>query len=190
MLTTLDSFYDAIYKCIEEKPKRVLLSSFGIYAGILDDGRDVHSWGGKYKNRVHDVLDKLEKISEVNILVSMSPYRSCKGKDAFCKDCFETYGKQVTRLLKHVEKWHNFKWRFQNDSHFKTIIFVYDNNVKAVVGGRNFTNSDWADINWQIDGQDANKLVPYFEDLWKNSSDITETALAETLAKEFDTVAE
>lgn len=195
MFITTENCYDQLYKWLEEKPAVVQISTFGIYAGILDTGKDMHEVGGKYTSQTHKLLDKLHSIEglTVHILVGVSQYKSCKDKGkTHCEDCYVTYGKQFTRLLKHVEKWPNFKWRFGEELHLKCTIFSYGDDEgnlshrRVLGGGRNLTDSDWADITFELPDELHTPMYDYFRQQWKEKFPVTEENLTNYVVASFE----
>lgn len=187
MFTTLQEYYDYLYECIDDQPQEIRISTFGIYAGILDTGKSMHSIGGKYLSKVHNFLDAVEeKTDRVKILVGLPMYRSCKGKHEVCKHCITSYAKIYSRLAKHQENWPSFQWRFHGELHLKCAIFDYDNNkARTIVGGRNFTDSDWADISFALQQKQIPRLKKFYDNLWKQSEEVTDENLSNFLEDKF-----
>lgn len=195
MFITTENCYDQLYKWLDEKPAHVQISTFGIYAGILDTGKDMHDLGGKYTSQTHAFLDKLHAMEnlKVQILVGTSQYRSCKDKGkTHCEDCYITYGKQFMRLMKHSEKWPNFQWRFGDELHLKCTIFTYgdvEGNLdyrRILGGGRNLTDSDWADISFELPEELHSPIHDYFREQWKEKVKVTEENLANYVVQSYE----
>ena len=194
MFITTENNYDELYKWLKEKPTHVQISTFGIYAGILDTGKDMHEIGGKYASQTHFFLDKLHEQENlrVHILVGVSQYRSCKDKGkTHCQDCYVTYGKQFSRLLKHAEKWPKIEWRFADELHLKCTIFSHGDeervtNRRILGGGRNLTDSDWADISFELPSEMTPELQGYFNEQWQSGIKVTEENLTNYVVTSYE----
>lgn len=188
MFLTTDECYEELYKWLEQNPTLVQISSFGIYAGIVDSGKDIHKIGGKYTSSTHTFLDKLAETNvKTQILIGVAAYTSCKEDKSQCKDCFKKYSKNMMRLLKHVENWPNFEWRFREELHLKCTIFNYKDAKKDRIlgGGRNLTDSNWADISFEPPRELVPDLKEYFINQWNVSTPVTEEKLAEYVTESF-----
>lgn len=179
-LFTLEDHYNFIDDCIKASPKEVVISTFGIWAGFKFDGQSVSDNIMPY---TRTVLDKLRSVPKVRVLVSTSSYTSCRGF-APCMDCELKYFQSMLRLLSHVEAYNCFEWRHASDTHLKLMIFIYSNNVKAaVIGGRNFTNSQWADLTFGIGNiTRIDEIKSHFDEVWNNSPLITNSLIEKLLA--------
>lgn len=189
MFLNLDEYYNYINSLLDKKPGEVLISTYGIYCGILDDGTDVTTFGSKYDKQSKQLCDRLreEKI-KTSILVGVYSYRSCKG-DFPCENCEKSYAKGMRRLLAHSIHWPEFKWRFSPNCHLKMFLANYKNSSEAVSGGRNMTDSEWADASFPIHDPASNKrLAIYFLNTWKESKVINEDNIAVELVRQINTV--
>jgi hypothetical protein len=157
ILFTTDLYHQHILKYAELNPDTVFIATFGLYAGILDDGRDVTSWT---TNKSHEILDIIEAhCSKVYVLVGIPSLIFCdKGKK--CVDCVEKYIKYCDRIVKTAQHWPSFKWKFSQNNHSKYCGFMKSGKpIGAIVGGRNFTDSDWADVSFDV----TNDIGPLFK---------------------------
>jgi len=190
MFFTTEECYKELYTWLKAKPTSIQIGTFGIYAGILDTGKSMHEIGGKYASSTHKLLDEFCKSqTKIDILVGVAPYRSCKGKE-HCEDCYKTYGKQIMRLLKHAENWPKCTWRFKEELHLKCTIFNYLDNSKNRIlgGGRNFTDSDWADISFELPKDLTEPIQKYFTEQWDKGLPVTEENLTKYVVSSFEKV--
>lgn len=188
MFLTMEEHYKYFEQQILAKPKAVIISTFGVFAGILDDGRDTQEWGPKYEKVTRKIVDLLEGVPDVKILVGLYRYQSCKG-NIQCDDCAAKYIKGVGRLIKHREKWPNFKWRFSSECHLKSYLFFYpDGRVTGIAGGRNLTDSEWADVTFPLTKDQVKRLIIHVNGIWNKSAIMDEDKLAEELTKQVNSI--
>lgn len=160
-----DSYFDAIESYIYEKPQAVLISSYGIYAGISHNGEDLNKRGISYETRVSKILHSLLDVPKVHMLIGLSPFKSCRGFTT-CLQCQYNYYKSLLRLLNHKELFPKYNWRVSENSHTKLVLFVYDDDghksYKGIGGGRNLTDSNWDDISFDLDFEASSKCIKHF----------------------------
>lgn len=173
-----DEHYNFLESCIDEKPEHIIISTFGIYAGLTFDGRDSTEWGDGYSLRTRDLLEKMRELDNVRILVGLAQYNSCKGKIP-CLHCEKQYVKTMFRTIFHVEKFPEFEWRMTDELHLKCALFFYDQDctpslAKGVSGGRNFTNSSWPDVTFELDESQIGQLHDYTSELWDSALTIND----------------
>lgn len=165
--------YKFLDDCIDANPDHVMISTFGIYAGLTYDGRDSTEWGDGYSLETRDLITKLQKLDNVRFLVGVANYSSCKNK-LQCLDCEKQYVRSLFRLIFHVEKFPEFEWRITTELHLKCSLFFYDQDcnpklAKGVAGGRNFTNSSWPDVTFELNKAQISELHDYTSDIWTGS---------------------
>jgi len=173
-----------LFDRVAENPEKVLISSFGIYCGITYSGQDTTEWGDKYRLATRDLMEMMRGIKNVYMLIGVAPYKGCKG-NRYCQDCEIQYAKSLLRLAYHAELFPQFKWKVSTDLHLKCAIFSYpkDNTprVKGVAGGRNFTDSSWADVTFELDELQAINLAKHTIKLWELSPNLTDSAISDIL---------
>lgn len=171
LLLTLEDHFKFLNECLALKPDRVCIATYGLYAGIMPDGRDSREWGEKYRSQTREFLETMRDVPKVRILVGNYEYKSCKGKNTTCTDCEKQYVLGLIRLINHAEKFPEFKWRVSTGTHVKCALFSYDDNeeaeVKGVAGGRNMTDSSWEDVTVEIDKMSTIRLWEHFDKIWK-----------------------
>ncbi len=191
MLLDTSDHFDFLDQCVAAKPQSVTLTSYGVWAGILPDGRDMTSWkdqdgNAKFKFRTRDLLESLRKVKDVRILVGLFEYKSCKGKNVACGDCERKYVLDLVRHMNHAEKFPKFKWRIIQQSHVKCAIFTYPENhpapLRGLAGGRNLTDSDWADVSVELDKMSLIRLQEHVNGIWDKGMALTDAALGKVLA--------
>lgn len=162
--------YEHLVGLARLQPAIVRIATYGIWAGIMADGRDSREWNqNKFHSYVRDFLEVLRSVPRVQILVGVYGYSSCRG-NLRCEDCEAKYVNGLIRLLNHVEKFDCFEWRLSCESHAKCSLFYYrDRSVRGVTGGRNMTDSDWADVSVDVDAAGCAKLTEHFGSIWKKS---------------------
>jgi len=156
-----------LFDRVHEKPSHVLIASFGIYAGITYAGQDVTKWGEQYRTATRDLMEIMRGLPDVRMLIGVADYKSCKGKSTRCTDCEVEYVRAFMRLVNHAELFPEFKWRISTELHLKCSLFFYDKPARAagVAGGRNFTDSSWADVTFELsipDVRNYTHILPIF----------------------------
>jgi len=183
MFITAEDHIKYLHELISQRPKNVYIATFNIFAGIMFDGADINNWGAKYNNEMHGVLDNLQDSrANTRILVGIPDLIPCRPG---CESCLEKYVKLLTRTLKHAEKW-AFNWKYVERFHMKSYIFDYGDTIKGVVGGRNLTTSNYADLTFKI-GADKCKVIRHiFNRHWDNSKEITQENINNTILEQMD----
>lgn len=175
-----------LFDCVMDDPEHIFITSFGIYAGMTYDGRDTTQWGNDYRLATRDLLEAMKSVDTVQLLIGISNFDSCKGKFTPCIHCEQKYVKQLLRLLNHAELFPEFEWRLTTELHLKCTLFFYDIDcspelAKGVAGGRNFTNSNWADVTCELAPEHIRELYDHTHELWDRSQHITEDSIAAVL---------
>lgn len=167
---TNEEHHGYITECLNLQPKQIVISTFGLYAGLLWDGRDTREWGQKYYSATREQLELMRKVKNVQILVGITDYYSCKLDKSQCIDCEVKFVRGLFRLAAHIDAFPEFQWRISNMLHLKCAMFFYDDkSQKGVAGGRNFTDSGWADVTFEMTKPQITTVTKTFIDLWRQS---------------------
>lgn len=167
----IEKHYQYLISEVGKNPKSVIITSYGIYAGITQDGRDSTEWGDKFHLYSRDFLDIIAAIRDVRIIIGLPDYRSCKGSKS-CEDCEVSYVASLIKIYNHAEKFPRFKWRISTSSHLKSVLFIHEDtgpkpNITGVIGGRNLNDSTWFDASYTIDGEKSidlcKKVLNYYK---------------------------
>lgn len=183
MFLTLDEHCEFLKSQIALKPVSVRISTFGLYAGILDDGRDTAEWGKRYISKTRGVIDAMSEVQDVRILLGIPAFFSCKGA-LHCEDCKTKYLKQLRRHVRHQRKWSQFDWRFSRESHLKSYLFFFKDRVTGVAGGRNLVDSEWTDVTFPLDKQQISRILPMIDAEWATAQPLN----AETMKTVVDSL--
>lgn len=185
LLFTLDDYYKRIDELLDLKPKTVMISSYGIWAGILPDGRDTSEWKTSTKLGTREILERLrsEKIT-TKMLIGLGQYNSCKGKQV-CFDCERKYILDLIRHINHADTFPEFSWRMSDEFHLKCCLFIYDDNEVIGIGdGRNFTNSSWMDVSFELTNMTAVELLKQVSVAWRAATPLTTSVIGDVLEKQ------
>ena len=186
VLAELHEYYDYVESLITEDIESAFISSYGIYAGIAHDGRDLNALGPTYQTRTKALLDKLCAVPNVNIVIGIASYHGC-GKNVPCYHCQYNYYKSLLRLLNHKEQFPNFNWRIAEDNHLKCIAFIYNNNgvrrYSGVAGGRNLNDSNWIDCAFAIDEEAVKSILKKMIQSFRSARKLTGKYLNELSIK-------
>lgn len=154
-----------LIKLANNAPDKIMISTFGVYCGITKNAVDVTTEYG-YTCATRDIIEAMTiNCTNINILVGISKYTSCKG-DFRCHDCENKYIETIIRYLNHVEYFPMINWKYSLKSHIKAYLFYYKNASCGLVGGRNFTNSEWDDISVTINGETFIEISDYLDKAW------------------------
>lgn len=165
-------------------PEEVLIATYGIFAGLLPDGRDTHMWGEKYQSETRKLLEAMRPIPKVRIMIGMFEYKSCKGKQP-CIDCEKQYVYTMIRHLNHRDKFKEFEWRVIPASHIKCVLFTYQDATKrGLASSRNFTDSSWEDISIALDEKSIKQLETHVDSIWTKANLLNGEAISDMLEKQ------
>lgn len=157
--------YEALNQLIDAGPDKVLISSFGIYAGLQANGMDVHP---KEESQIRKILEKLRPINTY-LLVGIPDYRSCRGFTK-CMHCERKFVKGILRTYELSTLYPKFSWKISRAHHSKAFISIKNGLIQAVVGGRNLTDSDWNDMSLLVSGDE---ILPIFIKQWAAADSLT-----------------
>lgn len=175
-----DEHYQYMRDSIALNPAHTIISTFGVYAGITHDGQDITQLGAKYKKNTKDILDLLRGC-DTRMLVGVANYKSCK-TNGQCIDCEKQYVKMILRTAEHADFFNHAKWRMTTELHLKCCLFFYsDKTVRGLAGGRNFTDSEWADISFELNMNQIKTIYKHTKDLWDNACAITDSSIGDLL---------
>ena len=184
MFLTIEDHFAFLNECVRAKPRAVLISTYGLYAGILPDGRDTRDWGKMYKSQTRELLESMRGIENVRLLIGLYEFKSCKGKVP-CSDCERKYVMDLIRHMNHAEKFSEFQWRVTPQSHLKCALFTYPDNhpapLRGVVGGRNLNDSSWADLTIELDKMSILRVQEHVEEIWKTAKVLNDKVLGGVL---------
>jgi hypothetical protein len=176
IITSSEEHYKALAE-ISKKADRCEISTFGIYTGIVSDGRDMTEFGGKYGNLAHQFLDLLEGF-DVKVLIGMPALIYCDKDDKKCKNCeikFISYLERINHTAKH---WKDYDWRIVDDMHMKYIGFYKGNKpVGGISGGRNLSDSQWDDVSIILTKKEVEFFHDHFGKIFSRSAAITDNAI-------------
>lgn len=180
ILPTNEDYFNKLHE-LSDKSDSICLCTYGIYAGIMPDGRDLSR---RYQNMVHEFFDSIID-KRVVIVVGLYPFMPCCDN---CTDCIESHVKNLLRLLCTAEKWPSFKWMFSETMHAKYCLFSNKNQFNgAIVGSRNLSDSQYADVSFYSDDSKLKNLYAHFRQLCLDSKDVTSDNISPIIDK-VDTV--
>jgi hypothetical protein len=184
MFLEYDEHADHLQELVDEKPDEVIIASYGLYAGITYKGHDTTKWGEKYRLRTRDLLESMKGGPEVMMLIGAPTYGSCKGKEQ-CIACEMKYSQQLFRFVSHAELFPDFKWRVTTELHLKCNLFRYgENHWRGIAGGRNFTDSTWDDITFELMPEQITTLLDHTLKLWGDAEPATNETVGKMLEKQ------
>ncbi len=184
LLLSNEDHFKFLNECVDQGPEKVLIATYGLYAGIQPNGDDSREWGEKYRSETRELLERMRGIKDVRILVGNYEYKSCKGKKTSCEDCEKQYVLGLVRHINHAEKFPEFKWRISSGSHIKCALFTYGNEIRGAAGGRNLTDSSWADVTVELDKMSSMRLFQHFVGVWKQATLLNNDRISEVMEQQ------
>lgn len=169
MFFTNQDHFGYLHDLLAKKPKHVVVSTFGIYASILDDGRDMLPKADSDGRLVRKFIEGLKEVPDVRILVGLTKYFTPMPRPKACVQCESRYVKTHIRAVNHAEKWPNYTWRFAHEHHLKATLCFYEDYVAGVAGGRNLTGSNWDDVTFELSFDQAKELYTHVNKVWKKA---------------------
>jgi hypothetical protein len=179
LIPTVEEHFKEL-RSMTEGADQVLISTYGIYAGINHYGQDLNGQSSKYTAYAKEFLDSLIGVSKVNIVVGLYPYSSCKGT-ARCVYCESRYVRGLLRLSSHKDHFSSFKWRVKPNNHLKCVLAIRGNSFEGIVGGRNLSDSNWNDLTFRLEPEDAKEVFKMVVPIWKEAEDLTDDTLSSLL---------
>jgi hypothetical protein len=162
---------------ISEKADACEISTFGIYTGITSEGRDVHSYGGKYSNLAHQFLDVLKGF-DVKLLIGMPELIYCDKETQQCTHCEEKFIHYLERINHTAKHWPDFDWRIINDMHMKFVGFYKNGKaIGGISGGRNLSDSQWDDVSIVLTKKEVEFFHDHFTKIFNRAATITDDAI-------------
>lgn len=183
IFAAIDDHFEYLSQLVSKGPKGVFLASFGMYAGILHDGRDTTTFGKNYQSLTRLFLDSIKNTPNVKLLIGLADYKSCNGKIS-CEHCERGYIYQMIRLLNHQELYSNFKWKVACKMHVKCSLFFYDSEISGVIGGRNLNDSDSFDMTFSIQSDACKSLYTQILPTWRDAYDLNASNIGVLLEKQ------
>jgi hypothetical protein len=179
LLISSQDHFQYLNDCLDQSPDSVTVASYGLYAGILPDGRDVTTFGKKFESQTRNLMERMRTIHTVRMLIGLYEFKSCKGKLP-CLDCEKKYALDLIRHLNHAEAFPEFQWKVTSNSHIKCILFskrMIEANgglrLMGLAGSRNFTDSSWEDISVSLDADSVLQLEQHIDKIWAESRALT-----------------
>ena len=132
ILKSQEEYFKAVIENAKESSS-VLISSFGLWAGIMSNGYQT-----KYPCASRDALEIIQN-NNIYFIVGRPQYIPCD-KDK-CPHCLEKWKEQCGRIHTTLQGF-GIKYRISDTYHAKYCLFK---NGTSIVGGMNFTTSNWTD---------------------------------------------
>jgi hypothetical protein len=143
VIFTYQEYHREILWALNRDPTRICIATFNLQVGVSGRGR-------VYKSQTHDLLQLVQKT---------------------CKDTRVLVGvpdnPDFRRLTSCAEYFDKISWRWSPTSHLKCWIFQFrQEKPKALFGGRNLGESDWADASLWLTANDSSQMLDVFNDLF------------------------
>ncbi len=168
LLLSSEAYFDYLHGSLVHKPTKIVIVSHGFNAGIAYDGRDTNPGKSKARN----LLEAVREVKDVQILIGLHPYQSCKGNN-YCKDCERRYVLELIKYLEHQAKYPEYKWKVALETNLKCVLFIYTSGAASgVVGSRNFNDSEWPDVSTTLDQAAAISLGQHVQTIWTQAKDL------------------
>jgi len=157
--------YDNIYEIIDREQSdvdKVRISTYGIYAGVLHDGRFVNEWGPKYHNSVGEMFDVLNTAGvPAHIKIGKPMPIKCGLYDASKCAARIKNTRWTKRFEKMAERWSHIKFDLCESLHSKMILIGPHH---CIWGSTNLSDSSISDLTtYTADKAFYNKMKKMFE---------------------------
>lgn len=165
LLKTQTQYYQAM-TALSQKADEIIITTFNIFCG--------HSFkadlNDKFPSPDRTYLDFLKTKTDVKILVGVGSYYT-PAREKGCDDCGIAYAKRTLRMQRYLNEYPNIKWYLLEKLHSKIAVFRTGTTVAAIVGSRNFTNSDNDEIGVVLrpGSSEATELYNYAYELMNDS---------------------
>lgn len=158
----------------KKKINKLQLASFGLWAGINNDGSASMF---SLDNPVAKVLDLVQEMKiQMEIVIGIPPFSSRAGfKQPACIYYADSHRRMLQRVFQSRKMWPNILWFYHRGSHTKLAIgWKNDTPLWAVTGGHNLGDSNLADFSVVLENAGPT-FAPIFESLKADSDpDISE----------------
>lgn len=183
LLIDNDQYYSSLNDILDLKPVSVSVISYGLWAGILPDGRDVTEWGEKYKSKTHDLLHRMSQIENARVIVGSYEHKNCN--KTVCEHCEKKTALDLIRHLNHAQKFDTIDWKLTFKVHAKFMVFGFGNDrYMSIIGSRNLSDSSWVDIVVMTSQLNiAQGLLAKFENVWESSRVLTPDTLSDVFVE-------
>lgn len=157
-----------------EEIDQLQLSSFGLWAGINNDGSES---AFSSDNPIKQILNLTkEKKIHTEIVIGIPPFSSRSGyKLPPCIYCVDAHRRMLQRIFQCRKLWPNIFWFYHPENHTKLAIGSKKESCQWVItGGHNLADSELEDFSIVLD-KPGNQFTNLFENLKaKSDPDISE----------------
>lgn len=149
MILSYTDHVSALRSELDKKPLSVWVGSFGLNVGVSEYGK-IYTPSPAFK-----LFSLLPSQSRILIGLAVKPYPGFK-----------------KRLVNSAEYFSKLEFRTRIDMHLKCWLFIYKHGVRALVGGRNVGDSDWADASVWLRDTSAWELRKFYDGLWEKGKSV------------------
>lgn len=171
LLTTSDQFFQAL-TTLAKRFDHGIITSFGVFASIGFNG-DISN---QFPSAEHTFLKTVADHPDLSMIVGIHNYYSPQPSyidGGNCRHCLSAHARRVLRIETHRELFPNIKWRLLRGLHSKVAVFWSDNMTMAIIGSRNFTNSQSIEVAMLTqDAAQTENLKNYVIDLRDQSTEV------------------
>jgi hypothetical protein len=167
VIESQEDYLKAAKIIVESNPEYVDVSSYGLYMGITSAGKDSATWlNGQYTKNTRRIMNAIPDGTPVRMLIGMAGKSECTPG---CKHCREALEKKIKYLYYHVKLLPHFNIKVVAEHHTKLFI----SERYALVGGMNFTDSGWTDMDLLTDEVDViRRIRAVFERQYSAAKDL------------------
>lgn len=149
MILSYKDHVEALQQELLKKPQSVWIGTFGLNVGVSEYGK-IWTPSSSYR-----LFSNLPASSRIMVGLAVKPYPGFK-----------------KRLVNSAEYFRKLEFRTRIDMHLKCWIFIYQSRVRALVGGRNVGDSEWADASVWLGDTSAWELRRFYEKLWQEAKPV------------------
>ena len=124
-------------------------------------------------------------VKDVHMLIGIAPYKSCR-RNGQCLDFEMKYASGLIRYAHHAAIFPEFNWKVSTELHLKCILFFYPGKKapKGVAGGRNFSDSTWADVTFTLEQSNIYSLFKHSMEIWTGSRPLNDNTVSDLLIEQ------
>lgn len=156
--TTKEEHYGLVDELIRRRPDNIRISTFGI----------------SNSPTMTRLIRGCIQVAPVKLLIGCRLSQPGDALDATTADLTVINWDEITPaivdILRPEFSTKRFEVRMSFESHLKCWIFRFGSRYVSIVGGRNLTFSDWADISVQIGHHPTRAVARTFNQFWEGSA--------------------
>ena len=150
---------------ISKDADEILISSFGIWAGIKPEV--VYDFAVVFK-----FMEKMRKNKNVSILIGKPTLIHCN--KTYCMDCVTQNKVAIERINSHAKYWPMFQWFLSDQVHIKAFLVRHKEVWSGIAGSRNLSGSKWKECMFSLDKNDSQLICNEVKSIIRDCTELGE----------------